>query len=124
MILREKVTIGFDGGRDEDGGWIPPRNANYLAEVEAVSAEESAALGREPSSLTYKVLLPRMRTGDTLTASSTITWRGTRHRRRDPATHRPERVAHAPGGRFGPRPTPVGGAGDDSRLAPGVGAAG
>lgn len=76
MILREKVTIGFDGGRDEDGGWIPPRNANYLAEVEAVSAEESAALGREPSSLTYKVLLPRMRTGDTLTASSTITWRG------------------------------------------------
>lgn len=76
MILRESVSLGLGGGHDEDGKVIPPRQAAYLAEVSALSAEESSARGREPSSVAYRVTLPRLRSGDVLTAASSITWRG------------------------------------------------
>ncbi|WP_273491515.1 hypothetical protein [Gordonia otitidis] len=77
MLYREKVILGLGGGRDEDGVVIPPRFANYRAEVAALSSEEMQQRGRNPSSVAYRVTLPRLKAGDEIAAASTITWRGT-----------------------------------------------
>ena len=76
MILREKVQLGVDGYRDDDGKWIPPVLHDYLAEVAPISAEEQVARGRESSAVSYRVTLPRLRTGHEITATTTIVWRG------------------------------------------------
>lgn len=76
MLLREKVILTFGGGRDEDGVVIPPRNVTYRADVAPLSSQESYERGRNPSSVSYRVTLGRLKTGDELDAGSTVFWRG------------------------------------------------
>ena len=76
MIYREQITLSIGGGRNEDGQVIPPRNVNYRADVAALTSTEMQERGRNPSSVAYRVTLPRLKPGDEITSTTTIRWRG------------------------------------------------
>lgn len=73
MLLREAASLLTGGGYDENGGWIPPVDNPIRAEFAPLTAEESAAVGRTPSAVSYRMTF---RWPDVLSAATSVSWRG------------------------------------------------
>jgi hypothetical protein len=73
MILREAATLRTGGGTDSNGNPIPTVDNPIRAEFTPLTAEESQALGRTPSSVSYRMIFvwPTV-----LAAATAVTWRG------------------------------------------------
>lgn len=73
MILREAATLKIGGGYDENGQWHAGTDTPIRAEFAPLTAEESAALGRTPSSVSYRMVFGWP---DVLPAATAVVWRG------------------------------------------------
>jgi hypothetical protein len=73
MLLREAAVLQTGGGRDDNGAIIPTVDNPIRAEFTPLTAEESAALGRTPSSVTYRMIF---QWPEQLKAATAVTWRG------------------------------------------------
>jgi hypothetical protein len=73
MLLRERVILRTGGGRDDSGEPRPYVDVPTRAEFAPVSAEEALALGRNASSVSYRMTF---RYPDVLPAAAAVTWRG------------------------------------------------
>lgn len=74
MILRENITLLIGGGHDDNGNSVPPTEHPTYAELSPLTAEESFSAGRDPSSVSYRMVFVWP---DVLPASTAVTWRGT-----------------------------------------------
>jgi len=73
VLLREKAILRTGGGRDSSGQPLPYVDVPTRAEFAPLSAEESLALGRNASSVSYRMVF---RYPDVLPAAAAVSWRG------------------------------------------------
>jgi hypothetical protein len=73
MLLREPAVLRTGGGTDSDGNPIPTIDDPIRAEFAPLTAEESFAAGRSPSSVSYRMIFvwPTV-----LSAATAVMWRG------------------------------------------------
>jgi Phage head-tail joining protein len=73
MLLREPAVLRTGGGTDSDGNPIATVDDAIRAEFASLTAEESFAAGRSPSSVSYRMIFvwPTM-----LSAATAVMWRG------------------------------------------------
>lgn len=73
MILREPATLRTGGGMDSNGDPLPYVDHPVRAEFAPLTAEEAYAAGRNPSSVSYRMIF---RYPTVLPSTTAVVWRG------------------------------------------------